>query len=175
MTSGGTILKPTEEQNGQVTEDTVFIQQLRTVTIWTTGLMLLLTMIIILPVFERFGAGDIFGDIFFASLLWFLSGSPLAVSFVVARKLGPTVIPNHILLISTIAYGAWYIYVLHDVFTSTYKFAVFALFGIGCFAFPVMFVAWVVSLYLDFHFNRDKEQKMNDEAENHEKTTEPEA
>jgi len=172
-----------KEQQKQALEDT-FFPDLRMETIWITGLALPLTMILPAIVFQNLIGSPIagkhileaiFDGLLFSSLLWFCSGSPLAVSFVIAKKLGPAVTPNLILLFSTITYGIWYIYVLHDVFTSTYKFAVFGLFGIGCFSFPVMFFVWVIVLYLDASLNSEKEPGVNDGSASRETSAEPEA
>ena len=124
---------------------------LRTVTIWTTGLALFLTMV--LPI-RCFWVGE---GITFCLLLWLFSGSPLVVSLVIAcklkfvfgDKLEPAVAPNLVLLFSTIAYAIWYAYMLYCVFTSCDGLAVFGLFGIAIFSLPVMFPVWIIALILD--------------------------
>ena len=93
---------------------------LRNVTIWTTGAMLIMTVVAIfatifpLLIVSDFSTTEksaeaIFGIIYFGSVLWLLSGLPAAVSFVVARKLKAD-IPVIILLVSTTAYGFVFVY-----------------------------------------------------------------
>jgi len=112
----------------------------RTVTIWTTGLALILTLI--LPARCVFN-GD---DVFFVFMLWFLSSFPLVISFIIARTLEPIIVPNLILFLSTIAYGIWYVYVLYGTVTCCYALAALAPFCIGILALPVMFLVWIIAL-----------------------------
>ena len=94
---------------------------LRNVTIWTTGAILVAS--IIAPYIV---AHFVYGlspynyhssdsslitvtliVIFRSSFLWLFSGSPLLVSFIIARKLKPVEIPNLILFASSIGYVLW--------------------------------------------------------------------
>ena len=94
---------------------------LRTITIWTTGLMIIVTFVV--PSFCVFvtegartnfstitmSAITIFNILYGMTLLWWFSGSPMAVSFIIARKLKYDT-PIFILFVSTIAYCFLFVY-----------------------------------------------------------------
>ena len=97
----------------------------RDITIWTTGLILIAT--IIAPYIDVFvlpgGSGyspvvTIFVVIYFCSMVWLFSGSPMAVTFLIARKLKHD-IPAAILLVSSIAYSVLFVYAQYQTFIGT--------------------------------------------------------
>jgi len=93
---------------------------LRNVTIWTTGVMLLLTIAV--PVIILFCEGNrrpvvdnIVLSVFFGLLFWSVFGGlPFVISYIIAKKL-KYVISAVILLCSTIACGVWYFYALYGM------------------------------------------------------------
>jgi len=126
---------------------------LRTVTIRTTGMMLIVTIsvptILVTGYLEQNG---VVGTIFIITFLWLFTGSPLAISLVVARKLKSATVPNLILLISTIAYSIWYVFVFCRVFTDSDAQAGLGLLAIGIVALPAMIPAWVAALILNWFY-----------------------
>jgi len=130
--------------------------RLRTVTIWTTGLMVVVPMIVP-TIWFLFFSGKNFRDanvidtiISECMLLWCFSGPPLVVSFIIAMILKNNS-SSLILLVSTVAYGIWYFYLLHFALTAGYL-AVIALAYVGIFSLPVMIPVWIIVLLLNRHY-----------------------
>ena len=73
--------------------------------------MLIITFvpIIYVLVIEGFPS-QLFEAFFFMSMLWLVSGAPMLISFVIARKLKSATIPSVILLTLTVAFGLWFIF-----------------------------------------------------------------
>ncbi len=122
---------------------------LRTATIGTTTVMLIGTVVapyILLQVgvFQPHGFAE---DIGFATGLWMFSGSPLLVSLVLALKLkyDPSTV---VLLVSTIAYGAWYIMVCYASFDG--YLGILVLYAVGILSLPVMIPAWVSAGFMEW-------------------------
>jgi len=139
---------------------------LRTVTIWTTGAMLIGT--IIAPyIASPFVYGlSIYGDIGSPAIpilimpfiiilrglfLWLFSGSTLGVSFIIAVKLKHA-IPLFILLVSTVVYGFWYVYWWNMAMTGGScmdgMFVLYIVPGSLLFLIPT----WVITLLLDSRY-----------------------
>jgi len=138
---------------------------LRNVTIWTTGVMLVATIIapyIVAPYVHGLSPYGRYGTnitviitaiiILRCLLLWLFTGSPLLVSFIIAIKLKLADGPNLILLASTIVYGIQAVYGW-----------IMATSGGGCMAgmFVVyiapgsllfMIPAWIIVLRLNRHY-----------------------
>ena len=104
---------------------------LRNTTIWTTGTILIVTVLAIFVDAFAFGgtsnfnfstlawsATTIFGFVYFCSMLWLFTGSPAAVSFIIARKLKYN-IPAFVLLVSTVAYGLLFLCAQYWFFADT--------------------------------------------------------
>ena len=90
-----------------------------------------------------------FEQIVEVSFLWLASGFPLAISLVLAKTLRSNN-SSIILLVSTIAYGIWYICVLPTVF---FKYlGALALLFVGVLALPVMIPAWIAALWLNSYY-----------------------
>ena len=126
---------------------------LRNVTIWTTGVMMLL--VAVLPsVFLWWH-----DNIALALVVWVFSGSPLVISFVSAIN-----VERHlsliILFVSTIAYCILYIFQWYAVLSSSDGLAVFGLFAIGIFASPVMIPAWIAAYVLDRNYTKKQEPQV---------------
>lgn len=109
--------------------------------------------------------------VFAATILWLLSGSPLLVSYIIAKKLKSFVIPNLVLLVSTIAFCIYSVYSW-----------IMAIAGGGCMSglFVVsiascsvlwMLPAWIVALKLNSWYT--KKTVIPEIAEPHEATTAP--
>jgi len=119
---------------------------LRTVTIWTTGLTLIGTMV--LPFMWLDLTWD---DAVVCSAFWFFNGSPLVVSLIVAVMLRHNT-STTILLVSTIAYGLWYVsmwYSILDANEITFVGFVILCFASGLLDFSVMIPVWTIAIRLD--------------------------
>jgi hypothetical protein len=136
---------------------------LRKVTIWTTGVMLIATLILpcrfftIAPV-QSFGTMQTF------SFVWLTSGSPLVVSFILAKVLKYH-ISSIIILASTIAYSIWYICVLPTVFFE--DFGVLVLLCVAILSLPVMIPAWIAAIVIEIRHRRKNVQKSESLENNH--------
>ena len=117
---------------------------LRNVAIWTTGVMLVGTTVLPLWI-ASFESKDIFSAF---GIIWLLSGSPILISFVLAKTLERT-ISTIILLCSTITYAIWYVYWLHFIFFSGQDLAMMVILFIGIWSLPVMLPAWIVAYVLN--------------------------
>ena len=123
--------------------------KLRTVTIWTTGLMLLLTTAV--PVLLFLGGylqtGDgMMASIVIAVLLWSFSAPPLIVSLMMAWKLKEGM-PSVVILVTTIAYGVLYVcgWCVQWFMTSRDT----GIWFLGVLVLPVMIPVWIVVLILN--------------------------
>jgi hypothetical protein len=124
---------------------------LRTVTIWTTGLMLIGT--VVLPFMWLDLTWD---DVVFFSVFWFFNGSPLVVSFVVVIMLRHNT-SAAILLVSTIVYGLWYVsawYGILDANEITFVGFVILCFASGLLDFSVMIPVWTIVIKLDRRYTK---------------------
>ena len=97
----------------------------------------------------------------FALVAWIFSGTPLVISLIITAsvKSRDSLL---ILLVSSIAYSIWFVYMWHE-FTIGIKgcgLAALILFGIGPLSLPVMGPAWFFALVL----NRDYAQKQEPQA-----------
>jgi len=121
---------------------------LRTITILTTGVMLAATFIV--PCILSITVPDQSIVILATFLiLWFTSGSPLAVSFILAIKTR-YYISSIILFVTTIVYSIWYACLLPTVFDG-YLGSIVLLF-IGILSLPVMIPAWITVLLLNLRY-----------------------
>jgi len=140
---------------------------LRTVTIWTAGVELLLTMFIGVGLLAWMAFDSIMSlnfirllatltlGLFSVSIWWIFSSFPLIISFVIAIALRPIRTSNLVLLLSTIAYGIWYVcwYVFVFIqFSQNESLFGIGLMSVGILALLVMIPAWFIALALDvFH------------------------
>jgi hypothetical protein len=97
-------------------------------------------------------------EIRFIMLLWFFSGFPLIVSFILTLTLKYRT-STKILFVSTIAYGIWFAYVFCAVFLSGETCGMqFLVFGwVGPFSLPVMIPAWIAAYVVEVR-QREPEQ-----------------
>ena len=135
---------------------------LRNVTIWTTGVMMVLTLLIPVGVVACGGIFnhniDFYHNIDIVWLAWLLSGTPLLVSFILVITLkhkNSTVI----LLFSTIAYGAWFVYwsVVVGIHIGWDCYAHIGFYVIGPFSLPIMLPAWITALILNWRYAKKQE------------------
>ena len=128
---------------------------LRTITIWTTGVMLIATFIPIFYVFIIEGfPSQVYFAIFSMSMLWLVSGSPMLVSFVIARMLKSAVIPNVILLMSTVAFGIWFAYMWSLVMPAPRGCNAFIILYIALDSLWWMFPTWIFAWYLNSYYTK---------------------
>ena len=127
---------------------------IRTVTIWTTGLMLFLTTatpaLLFFGGFLRTGDG-IIASVVIAALLWLFSAPPLIVSFVIARNLKCNM-PTVIILVTTILYGTSYIcgWCIQWFITPRDT----GIWFLGVLALPVMIPAWITAYIVDWRYRK---------------------
>ena len=142
---------------------------LRTITIWTTALMLIVAIFApFLNLGRNFGGfaqlpipiemiiPTIFGRLIIslgmAIFFLLLTGSPLVVSLIIARKLKPFIVPNFILLVSTIVYAMLFSYwwslatdggsCMNGIFVCY----------IAPSSLPVMIPVWIIAVVLNRHY-----------------------
>jgi hypothetical protein len=129
---------------------------LRKVTIWTTGVMLIGTIMVpCLDLFFNFLAIRVF-EVVDVAFIWLFSGSPLAVSLYLTIK-SRSHNSDITLLVSTIAYGVWYIFMLFDMMNTFFGIPLHKqdhggtpdILLCGIFSLPVMLSAWGIALNLD--------------------------
>ena len=134
--------------------------KLRTVTIWTTGVVLITTTIVpcLVLLFEYLALGrgatnfNVIYAIYAFTMMWLLSGSPAAVSYAttIILKTGASSFSFLILLISTIAYACLFLYAQYMFFTDdnscTRGFWLLTPAGAFCWMIP----AWLFVLIWDF-------------------------
>ena len=130
---------------------------LRSVTIWTTGVMMVLP--IVAPVGGSYFAyldgmnndvNIVFG--FTVGILHFIFGCPpFVISFVLAKKLKNNVSAG-IILISTIAWGVWYVVYWWEGASWSASTLVVVFFGATILSLPVMLPAWITALILNWHY-----------------------
>ncbi len=148
---------------------------LRKVTIWATGLLLLLTFIVPTAIYGdgllRHGPHLPWAE-FCLAVFWFwaLSGSPLIVSCFVAQKLKGGV-PSVILLLSTLGYAVLYAFALLQlqfadtawwqwIFGKEHIMVPFMML-VGMVSMPMMLPAWIVAWYLNSCFvKNDREPEV---------------
>ena len=126
---------------------------IRAVTFWITLLVLLLTIAI--PIILNFGGylrGGRMTDHFVdktggTALLWLFSGSPLLVSCLVAKNL-KYAIPSLILLMSSLVYAIFYVWVVYQFVFDMLGFLV--LFLVGFVSLPVLIPVWGVTTVFEY-------------------------
>ena len=130
---------------------------LRTITIWATGLILIAAIVLPVAVMacSVYAVHDRFQVIFSS---WIFSSTPLLVSLVLAAKLRYR-IPIAILLASTIAYAIWLAVTLFPVcqfiMTSGQDGpAGMALFIVGLVALPIMIPIWITAIVLNRRYTK---------------------
>ena len=149
---------------------------LRTVTTWTTGVMMILALLIPAGILLYTGFAEaiayppvpgVVGYIiiltFFVAhvmalspIIWLFSGTPLLVAYILAKKLKykPSTV---ILLVSSIAYGIWFTSVsayLSDYGIGRLSTCVQLLTLIGPCSLPVMLPCWIVALRLNSSYTK---------------------
>jgi len=128
---------------------------LRTITVWTTSLLLIATAVISfgLPFFFLFEQSNVVPR---AAFIWLLSGSPVAVSCFVAReiKFG---IPAAVLLVPTIVYGWLYFWGVYAVISYPGNLGTIAFFLLGIWTLPVSIPTWIFALRLNSYYVRQAE------------------
>ena len=133
---------------------------LRNVTIWTTGVMLVLTLLIpvgVIAYAEVFNHNiDFYHNTDIVWLTWLLSGTPLLVSFILAIKLKHKV-SSVILLVSTIVYAIWFTFLSIAISMDTCGCAALVFFLIGPLSLPVMLPVWITALILNWQRARKQE------------------
>ena len=119
---------------------------LRTVTIWTTAVMMIGTSVVpwLLCVFHPPLLWD-----YQILIVWSISGLPLVISLLYAIILRYHV-SSIILLIITIAYSILYVCTLPTAFGA--YLGPFALVVLGVLSLPVMTPAWIAAWLLDWHY-----------------------
>ena len=125
---------------------------LRTVTIWTTATMLIVTIAIAMSVvydkavvhhsFRSKGMGEI---VWLACAVWLFTGLLSAISFVIACKLKHTR-PVSIILVSTMIYGIFYGW---GFMCMESEFAPLSLVAANICSLPIMIPAWIFALLLN--------------------------
>ena len=124
---------------------------LRTVTIWTTGLMLIGTI-----VFPFMWLSLTWDDVVFFSVFWFFNGSPLVVSFVVVIMLRHNT-SAAILLISMVVCGLWYVsawYGILDANEITFIGFFILCFLLGLLDISVMIPVWIIAIMLNRRYTK---------------------
>jgi len=124
---------------------------LRNVTIWMTGLMMIVMIAVLVMVFVILAKVP---EVNAAILFWLASGTPLLVSYFVARNL-QYVIPTLILLFSTIAYGIAYAWVLYLAFFIDGMMLILLLY-IGVASLSVMIPAWTTAIVIELRHRKKK-------------------
>ena len=132
---------------------------LRTVTIWTTGVVLLLTILVPIVLFcyasynlivsERL---DQLGSVVYLFLLWFSSTFPLVASYFIARylKMG---ISLAVILGSTIVYALVYVHGLYIMFFVNGMMFFWVMFT-GMLLLPAMIPVWFVACTVDWRYRK---------------------
>ena len=135
---------------------------LRTVTIWTTGLTLIGTFIVpCVYLFGNDGESNLIDIICSPGIwliwgtMWFVTGSPLLVSQIIAVRLKYE-IPAFILLLSTIIYGCWFGYVHHQQFSAPGRWFVLPFIFVGSLYF--MLPAWFIAIMLNRRYAKREKQ-----------------
>ena len=136
---------------------------LRNVTIWTTGVILSITIAVpcLINASQRW-QGDVSKVLYTlweVGFLWLLSGSPLLVSFIIAIKSRRN-IASAVLLVSTITFAIWYGYMLHFALWSGEYLSILAILYIGIFSLPVMLPAWIATLVLNWRYAKKQEPEV---------------
>ena len=137
---------------------------LRNVTIWTTGVMMILVAIVPAGLIALLGYGD---AIVSSLILWLFSGTPLLVSFALAVKLEYK-ISTIILLLSAIAYGLWFVQIASNVVSmvsSTHLncncgLELLFFLTIGPLSLPVMLPVWITALVLNWRYAQKQEPQV---------------
>jgi len=127
---------------------------LRSISIWTTGVMLIVTVAV--PTLLIFGItlGHHIRMIEaeFAVLLWFASSTPLLISYFVSRNL-QYALSTLILLFSTIVYSIAYAWVLYLAFFIDGMMLILLLY-IGVASLSVMIPAWITALVIEIRHRK---------------------
>jgi hypothetical protein len=146
--------------------------KLRTATIWTTWGMLLVTILapylapaqnwefgfqhtkisamMIIPVIFYRLVSSLLAAMFFL----LLTGSPLVVSLILAKKLKPFVIPSLLLFVSTIAYGIWFVSIWSQATDDLCCMSgIFVLYIVPS-SLPVMIPVWVLALVVNSYYTK---------------------
>ena len=124
---------------------------LHTITIWTTGAMLILTLVV--PTHKLALGASVYyvvdNIVLDTLILWLFSGSPLFISFVITLK-SKRKTSSGILLVTTIIYVFLYAYAMHQLF---YVYlGGLALLVVGIVSLPVMIPAWITALLLNQYY-----------------------
>ena len=128
---------------------------LRNVTIWTTGvLLLLITALPIALLFGGFLRSDGRLGIGIAAVLWLLSGPPLLISLLISLKTRSR-ISAAILLVATIIYGIAYSGGWCAQYFLTYQ--DIGIWALGILSLPVMLPAWIIAVLLNWHYAKQSE------------------
>jgi hypothetical protein len=122
---------------------------LRKVTIWTTGAMLIGTVVVSFSV--AFLLENFTNKVGHAVFIWFLNGLPVLVSFFVAREI-KFEIPAVILLVSAIAYGLLYVLGLCGNIFDPGNLGNVLWFYLGIWTFPIAFPTWILVLRLNTYY-----------------------
>ena len=135
-----------------------------TVTFWTTLLLLLVTIAVpYVYLFDKDAFSMDFSTtlasimtvtdfilvafvlVLCCSILWLLTGSPLLVSLLIARKL-KYAFPAFILLVSTIVYGLWFGFIFHQQFADSSEFLLpYIVIGSIIFMLPTWCLSWRIN------------------------------
>ena len=129
---------------------------LRNMTIWTTGLLMLVPLVMpVVFMFPSWGVEDVEDLINVPILCWLFSGTPLLCSLVLAKKLKYR-ISTVILLFTTIIYGISFVAMSLHVYSAISAggcgCGVIRLFLVGPLSLPVMIPAWMTAILLDNHY-----------------------
>jgi len=130
--------------------------KLRNVTIWATGLMMVMPLVFpIIFMSPSWGNEDIEDLINVPLFSLLLSGTPLLVSLTLAKNLKYRV-STVILLVSTVTYSIWFTIVCFHVYLAISAgrcgCVVMVFFAVGPLSLPVMIPAWITALLLDSHY-----------------------
>ena len=123
---------------------------LRNVTIWTTGMLMLMPLIIpAVFMFPSWGSENVEDLINVPIVCWIFSGTPLFFSLVLVKKLEHK-ISTAVLLLATTAYGIWFAFVSLQVSSAISAgecgCIVMRLFIVGPLSLPVMLPVWTIAL-----------------------------
>ena len=122
---------------------------LRTVTIWTTGLMLSVTIVVAVSVAHNSYSSKGMGAVMLATCaVWLFTGSPLAVSFIITCK-SKRIPPLVVILASIIIYGVFYGW---GYTCMESEFAPLSLVTANTCSLSVMIPAWIIVLLLNWRY-----------------------
>jgi len=128
---------------------------LRTISIWTTAVMWLLTVVLLTLSFFY----DLPKDNLDESITMVIKGLPIVFMFSGCPLIGSLIItvslkyrmPILMLFVSTIVYGFLYILIAFIIFSVRVGDVCGMLLNVGILSLPIMIPVWIIALVIDYH------------------------